>query len=67
GQVQPGEEVIVSLIGGSGTIPGSGVSEPLAVLTVKQRVGIIIDVLGYDAGANLLVLVQIDFGQRRIN
>lgn len=67
GALVKGEEVVLSLTAGSGTIPGSGVSEPVAVTTVKQRVGIIVDVLTYDGGADLLALVQIDFGQRRIN
>lgn len=60
-----GEEVIVSTTPGLGTIPGSGVNEPTAILTVLQRVGIITDISAY--GGNQRIQIQIDLSQRRIN
>lgn len=61
-----GDLVIGSTVPGSSTLPGSGVSEPTAVGNVVQSVGHIIDVLTYDGVSDLLVLVQINFGWRRI-
>ncbi|HEU03197.1 hypothetical protein LCGC14_0273570 [marine sediment metagenome] len=60
-----GEEIILSQINGEGTLPGQG-SAPVAGEMV-QRVGIILDFLGYDGAADRLVLAQLDFsGTRRI-
>jgi hypothetical protein len=67
GELHTGQEVVISNTAGSGTLPGSAVAEPLAAGTVKQRVGLVVDLLTYDGGGDLLVLIQIDFGQRRVN
>lgn len=60
-----GEEVIVSTTSGRGTIPGSGIGEPVNADTVLQRVGIINDLTPY-AGSQR-VGVQLDLSQRRLN
>lgn len=60
-----GDTVILSLVAGRGTIPGSGVSEPVTPnVHVIQRVAEILDVTNY-AGAST-VLAQIDFGQKSL-
>jgi len=62
-----GDMVVGSTVAGEGTIAGSGVNEPTAAGTVVQSVGTIIDTLTYDGAGDFLVLVQINFGHRRVN
>ena len=60
-----GDEVILSTTIGEGTLPGSGVGEPTSG-QVLQRVGIITDLLTHNGTTDTTVLVQVDFGHRRI-
>lgn len=60
-----GEEILLSTTPGDCTFPGLvGVPAPASGGQL-QRVGIFLDPLTYDGGADRLVLAQIDFGHRR--
>lgn len=62
-----GEEVLLSTTEpGACTFPGLTGTPAPGSGHVLQRVGIFLDELTYDGGADRLVLMQTDFGQRRI-
>jgi hypothetical protein len=62
---QLGQEIILGDVNGEGTLPGAASSPATGELV--QRVGILLDTLTYDGGADRLVLVQLDLaGTRRI-
>ena len=60
---QLGNEIILSDVQGEGTLP-SAASSPTTG-EIVQRVGILLDPLTYNGGADRLVLVQLDLGGAR--